>query len=141
MDVFGQPESAEIRIPKTTEQKDRIFFQRMLSEGVRNSSAYRRLKLAMDYWCALWFWPIDKADLLPTREEFLLELTLILEGNVYYTNGIKGEQLSLIPENKPKQLDLALFNELGIVDLDRLCQEHERLQLVENLAEKHRFLH
>ena len=21
----------------------------------------------MDYWCALWFWPIDKADELPDR--------------------------------------------------------------------------
>ena len=28
------------------------------------SSAYRRLKLAMDAWCALWFWPIEEAGLL-----------------------------------------------------------------------------
>ena len=25
----------------------------------------------MDYWCALWFWPIEQAHLLPTRDEFI----------------------------------------------------------------------
>ena len=36
----------------------------------------------MDYWCALWFWPIEKADLLPSRDEYLMDLQLIIEGNV-----------------------------------------------------------
>lgn len=32
-----------------------ILQQELLSENVRNSSPYRRLKLVMDYWCALCF--------------------------------------------------------------------------------------
>src|SRR6185503_18508928 len=72
--VFGQTEPNDKHRPLTTEEKDRIFFQEMLSKEVRNSSPYRRLKLVMDYWCALWFWPIEKADFLPSRAEFLLDL-------------------------------------------------------------------
>ena len=41
---------------------------------------YRRLKAAMDAWCALWLWPLDKADLLPDRRKFLMDLRMILEG-------------------------------------------------------------
>ncbi|RLB03218.1 MAG: hypothetical protein DRG59_11905, partial [Deltaproteobacteria bacterium] len=72
IDIFGQKPSKR---PKstTTQWKDRVFSEEILSVGKRASSPYRRLKLAMDYWCALWFWPIEKADLLPTREEFLFE--------------------------------------------------------------------
>ncbi|MEQ8765811.1 MAG: N-6 DNA methylase [Planctomycetota bacterium] len=46
------------------------------------SSAYRRLKLVMDAWCALWFWPIQKSRLLPSREEWLAALELVLIGRV-----------------------------------------------------------
>jgi len=37
------------------------------------NSAYRRLKLAMDSWTSLWFWPLDAAKQLPGRG-FWLEL-------------------------------------------------------------------
>lgn len=46
------------------------------------SSAYRRLKLVMDAWCALWFWPLDRVELLPTREVWLRTLELVLLGQV-----------------------------------------------------------
>jgi hypothetical protein len=46
------------------------------------SSAYRRLKLAMDYWCALWFWPVEKAHLLPDRASWIAQMELILVGQV-----------------------------------------------------------
>ena len=49
--------------------KDRIRAQGVLSEGTRTASPYRRLKLVMDYWCALWFWPIRESERLPSRQE------------------------------------------------------------------------
>lgn len=48
------------------------------------SSAYRRLKLAMDAWCALWFWPIEEAGLLPDRATWLAQMELILKGQLTY---------------------------------------------------------
>ena len=44
--------------------------QQLFDTRYRHDNAYRKLKLAMDYWCALWFWEYDDADDLPTRQEF-----------------------------------------------------------------------
>jgi len=95
----------------------------------------------MDYWCGLWFWPIEKADLLPSRAEYLLDLTLILEGNLYESEPGIGEQLRLFPDTTPKQLSLNLVDEFGFVNVDHLCRENPRLGLVRDLAERYRFLH
>ena len=85
--VWGQPNAAvpsggQIR-PTANEWKDRIRAQSVFSEGTRTVGPYRRLKLAMDYWCALWFWPIREAATLPSRHEFLTEVSLVLTGNVF----------------------------------------------------------
>ncbi|MCD4822780.1 MAG: hypothetical protein K8R11_12165 [Methanococcoides sp.] len=140
--VFGQTESEKNKLKFTDNRwKDKVYQQEMLSEDVRSSSVYRRLKLVMDYWCALWFWPIEKADLLPSRHEMLLELSLILEGNVFDITAHAEEQLSIFPETKPKQLYLDMVDELGHVNVDKLCQQNERLGLVKTLGKKYRFLH
>ncbi|MDY0223130.1 MAG: hypothetical protein RBR67_18530, partial [Desulfobacterium sp.] len=139
--VFGQKTSGKKTQLTTTEFKDRIYQQEMFSKNVRDSSPYRRLKLVMNYWCALWFWPLQEADLLPSRAEFLFDLSLILEGNLYDTNVDEDGQQLMFPDTRPKQLSLNLLNELGHVDVDRLCQENKRLGLVKELAERYRYLH
>ena len=141
LEIFGQAESKDKLKFTDNRWKDKVYQQEMLSENVRSSSVYRRLKLVMNYWCALWFWPIEKADLLPSRHEMLLELSLILEGNVFDTTPQTREQLSIFPETKPKQLYLNMVDELGYVNIDKLCRENERLGLIKNLGKKYRFLH
>ena len=100
--VFGQEETMKPTAWTSTQDKDKILQQELLSENVRNSSPYRRLKLVMDYWCALWFWPIEKAHLLPTRDEFLMDLSLIIEGDVYEPQAQAGSQLMMFAETAPK---------------------------------------
>jgi len=139
--VFGRDRPGKESKITPTDWKDRVFEQEMLSRNVRNSSAYRRLKMVMDYWCALWFWPIERSGLLPTREEFMLDLNLLLEGNLYSSGSTPGEQISLFPDTMPRQLALNLVDEFGFVDVDRLTRENERLGLVLELAERYRFLH
>lgn len=141
LSIFGQDTNGQMREPTTTQWKDQVLQQELFSERVRNSSPYRRLKLVMDYWCSLWFWPIEKAELLPTRDEFFLEATLLLEGEVYDAMPVVGEQTKLFPDTMPKQLALTLKDEFGFVDVDRLCQKRPRLRLVQKLAERYRFLH
>ena len=80
--VWGQPAPARERRTTNT-WKDRIRAQGIFSEDARTASPYRRLKLVMDYWCALWFWPIEAADRLPDRDDFLNEITLVLTGSVF----------------------------------------------------------
>lgn len=137
--AFAAPESGK-RL--STRDKDRLYRQRFLAEGVRASSPYRRLRTAMDYWCALWFWPIEKASLLPSREEFLLDLAVLLEGTSQGVALVGGaDQTTLFPDDTPKQEALKLVDEFGFVDVDKLTREMPRLAAVKELAEKHRFLH
>ncbi len=138
--LFGQPEPEGGKQPTTTEWKDRKY-QELLAQKTRWGSPYRRLKMAMDYWCALWFWPIEKADLLPSREEFLLEMMLLLEGNLFDTGPEVGVTGSLFPESLPEEEAQKLVDEHGFVDVDRLAREVPHLRLVQELADRYRFLH
>jgi len=62
-------------------QKKEILKQRLLGEDhAQNTLPFKRLKTAMDAWCALWLWPIEQADKLPSRREFLEGMRILLEG-------------------------------------------------------------
>ena len=141
--VWGQEDPAH---PRRTANhwKDRIRDQGVFSRGTRTVSPYRRLKLVMDYWCALWFWPIGKADNLPTRDEFLNEVSLLLKGSVFQpglgpnqTEDLFGEEYAEHAEDIAKRIT----NEIGMLDLDRLFEQFPRLKFVDKLASQRAFLH
>lgn len=79
----------------STRDKDDIRSRGIFNTNARIASPYRRLKLAMDYWCALWFWPLDKVDQLPDRQKWLFDLNTIL--NSAGTFDLAPEQESLLP--------------------------------------------
>ena len=145
LSVFGYQDTAEDS-HTTIRQKDLIFSKLYKSEHMQNAGPYARLKFAMDYWCALWFWPIDKADMLPSRSEFLNDLNLILVGT-FSTKGnsnmLEYQQLSLFPTAQDEIV--AKINELfpgqNIVDIDNLCTLFPRLALVREIAEQNHFMH
>ena len=145
LSIFGHTDDA-VDSHTTIRQKDKIYSELYKSEHMRNAGPYARLKFAMDYWCALWFWPIDKADLLPTRSEFLFDMSLILEGtmaSVNVTDSVKGGQLSLFP-TEMEQMALDIIDIYGtdtIVDIPRLRQENPRLDLAVKIAEQNKFMH
>lgn len=139
--VFGHEEIASKETPLHVKDKRRK--QEIFSENIKNSSPYRRLRMVMDYWCALWFWPIRQADLLPTRDSFLLELQYILEGSTVQEYGAEDDkgQFHLFAETAPRQQQLDLAEKLGYVDIDGLCREFPRLELVQQIAATQHFLH
>lgn len=145
LSIFGYTDDAEDS-HTTIRQKDKIFSELYKSEHMKNAGPYARLKFAMDYWCALWFWPIDKADLLPTRSEFLFDMGLILEGtmdSVNVTDSVKGGQLSMFP-TEIEQMAMDIIDTYGtdtIVDIPRLRQENPRLDLAARIAEQNKFMH
>ena len=53
--------------------------QQLFDTRYRRDNAYRKLKLAMDYWCALWFWEYNDANDLPTREEYWADIEALLD--------------------------------------------------------------
>ena len=139
--VFGQSIENGRKASLSIQEKDRIFQEKILSKGVRPSSAYRRLKLAMDYWCSLWFWPIEKAHLLPSRDEYLIELSAILEGSVYDPTPMDGKQILAFSTEKRQPKQISTSDQYGFVDLDNLCSQFERMKLVTELSEQYRFHH
>ena len=163
--IWGQNIEAGKLYHTSTEQKDQIRTTGIFNDNAKIASDYRRLKLVMDYWCALWFWPLDKAELLPRRDEWLFELNLLLQGEVYSFNSEQGgldfsnenineqdafskpikdmfgdeePQLNLTEnEQKAQQVKTAS----GELNLEKLFKQFPRLNLVNQLADKFKFFH
>ncbi|HYD48264.1 MAG TPA: hypothetical protein VEB21_07950 [Terriglobales bacterium] len=98
------------------------------------SSAYRRLKLVMDSWCALWFWPIEQARLLPERGAWLAMLELLLLGQV--THKERWEQQDLFGLG-PRQGELELPKRVAGVETPTDAGG-DRLEALRALSEKFR---
>ena len=137
--VWGQPDPA--RAGSSNEWKDRIRRQGIFAEGT--ASPYRRLKLVMDYWCALWFWPVARAADLPSRDEFLTEVSLVLTGDVR-PPGQAPSQRDLFGDEYAEHaggMAAEILQEVGMLDLDQIFGLFPRLKLVDELAKRHRFHH
>lgn len=111
--VYGQPgEKAASRT--AVREKDMAYQKLYRSREGCGAGPYARLKSAMDYWCALWFWPISRADLLPTRAQFLSEMDLILNDPA---DAVGDRRAAGLPGPRP------------------------RLELARQIAGENRFLH
>jgi hypothetical protein len=134
------PDAAPNRSPTTTAQKDAVYQREMLSEHMRNASPYRRLKLVMDYWCALWFWPVDQADKLPTREEWWFVLETVVLGSASLT-GV--DPTDLFPETVAQpMLDFSPERDRhGHVNLDELTKALPQLHVAQSLVAEQHFFH
>lgn len=143
LNIYGHEDLAEDS-HTTIRLKDKIYKELYKSEHAQNAGPYARLKFAMDYWCALWFWPIEQAELLPTRSEFLNDMNLILVGAISTAkNTWEKGQYSLFPTEKEQLIEKVLNFIPGQseVNLDNLCALFPRLNLVRQIAEQNRFMH
>lgn len=66
--------------PETNRPSRQPIDEKKILAQKESSASYQSLKNIMDYWCALWFWPIDKAAKLPTRGQFLAHVEAMLDG-------------------------------------------------------------
>ncbi|WP_205729144.1 DNA methyltransferase family protein [Ferrimonas sediminicola] len=138
--------------------------KRLHEQHQGKSSTYHQLKTIMDYWCALWFWPIDSADQLPNRQTYLDELELIVKGAIEVeqpTAGAEGApqgQLALgsggaglnhtddlfadmAEEPISRQQPLFPINGKGELQTKLLYQHLPRLELVHKLAARDCYFH
>jgi type II restriction/modification system DNA methylase subunit YeeA len=160
--VWGQPSDPDAHTTSTS-HKDQVRASGIFNEGSHTASCYRRLKMAMDYWCSLWFWPLDQVDELPDRDTFLMEMGLLLTGNVVDVRSpqqgeldwdspaeettfpattpgeleFDGHQLDLVEaENQPR-----LTDRQGQLRIEGLFQHIPRLALVDQISRRQRFFH
>ncbi|HFQ4933499.1 TPA: hypothetical protein ACGUPE_000565 [Vibrio vulnificus] len=136
------PNSARSAQRSSTNDKDKLLSQSQQS----GSAVYPRLKMVMDYWCALWFWPMESADDLPSRAEYLGEIEQVLEGyaetaSLNLVESGSG-QLGMFDEMAESQTqDLFATNNRGTVNKDFLYRIFPRLELVDKLAARYKFFH
>lgn len=73
--VWPEPTSSD----KSLKEGPSLADQEILCEILEAASgSFQRIKLLMDTWCALWFWPLDQVGELPKRESFLAAAGLLL---------------------------------------------------------------
>lgn len=104
---------------------------------------YRRLKLALDYWCSLWFWPISEYELLPSRQQYLLEMSLILTGRPTATEGTLSWVLETeLEEVEAKAVRTLLDDTDSMLEVDDLAEFMlGRLDVIKKTSATHHFLH
>ncbi len=148
--------------PLSRAQKEDVRKQGLLNEDGDLATPFRRLKLVMDYWCALWFWPITESERLPSREAWWMEVGAILEGNVVDLTpqgslellSATDEPQLLVPEVQPTlagfevQLTLqqpaeqpSLHDRFGQLRIKKLREHFPRVTVVEGIAARRRFMH
>lgn len=131
-------------------EKEQLRKKHVLNEDADIATPYRRLKLVMDYWCALWFWPITESTTLPSRDQWWLEIGAILEGNI--VDLAVQPDLPVVPDaNKLSEAPSSLFNtdkelpglvdKLGQLRISRLRQNFRNIKTVERSSSRHRFFH
>jgi hypothetical protein len=157
----NQPDPSKRTLSRV--EKEAVRRKGLLNEDGDLATPYRRLKLVMDYWCALWFWPITQSASLPSREAWWMEVGAILEGNIVDIAPQRSLDLSntapVVPqvvfpevqatmEGFETQLPLAqaadqpnLHDKLGQLRISRLREHLPRIVQVEQVAEARRFMH
>jgi hypothetical protein len=124
----GKPSGSNIPVKEKLEQE--------IYEG---SSAYRKLKLVMDYWCSLWFWPIENAKQLPTRDQYIRDCELILEGKTSGRGAISNQTgLAFKPVGENEIAEPENIDEYGI---DRIVEQSFRLKIVSDVSTNTPFMH
>lgn len=158
--------SSQKRISRA--EKEHIRQQGLLNEDGDLATPFRRLKLVMDYWCALWFWPITRSEELPSREQWWMEVGAILEGNVVDLAPTLSQQFGLdfatsaasaaeavVPDvqsdmfggvqlalsAQPQDDSPQLHDKLGQLRISKLREHFPNVKLVEGIAEQRRFMH
>lgn len=134
--------------------------QQLFDTRYRRDNAYRKLKLTMDYWCALWFWEYDDAGDLPTREEYWADIEALLD--------VDNDKLDTRTRQALERYGSLFASEDGSVSSCRMTEEeseivtktqeelltsshgsatlfaHEdslRLKIADRLAKRYRFFH
>ena len=104
-------------------------------------SAYRRLRLVMDAWCALWFWPLTTQVTPPSLDEWLGALEGLLGKQVKDAKGTDG---TLVDASSWTELETMEEVELGLAGarkVQSVVDEHEWLTVVREVTAVQGFFH
>ncbi|HBY5129555.1 TPA: hypothetical protein MIW68_22875, partial [Klebsiella pneumoniae] len=135
--VWPAENTAQVR--SSLSSKDETFSGRL-----EDNSTYQKLRWVMDYWCALWFWPIDKVDELPDRGMWLMEMETLIDGIVVterVTETAEQATGELFAYEGMVREESSLFSGAGRLKTEVLFRHLPRLAIVDALKKQHRFFH
>lgn len=146
------PEQLKAGVKDIDYHKKELLKQRLMGEDhAHNTLPFKRLKTAMDAWCALWLWPIEQADKLPTRQEFLEGMRVLLEGGFSADGSFSLGEMDdfAVPQDDlfdsgqevrdtTAKYNTSLFQETNV---EALIDEYDWLGVASNVAEQARFVH
>lgn len=137
--IYGRQTKAK-ELTLSYQQKNQLTESLQNGDGREESGEFMRLKMAMDYWCALLFWPIDKASEFPTLDEFLADMGMLLSSEVLDTaQDDKVIQVDLFTTLKPAaSVAEDASGRLQVSELKLLCPH---IAVSEELAQRYRFFH
>lgn len=137
--IYGHQTKAK-ELTLSYKEKNQLTESLQNGDGREESGEFMRLKMAMDYWCALWFWPIDKANEFPTLDEFLADMGMLLSSEVLDTaQEDKVIQVDLFTTLKPvTSVAEDASGRLQVSELKQLCPH---IAISDELAQRYRFFH
>ena len=108
--------------------------------------AYRRLRLVMDAWCALWFWPLTGEEVAPPTLEQWIQAARALLGDTRLATRSKSEhQEALSPSGEwealAEQETWVLAGAGAEMRTAVALQEHPWLRVCQRVAERQGFFH
>ena len=154
--AYEEDEQGELGL-RSYDEKEQLAAQR------NNTNApYYKLKLIMDYWCALWFWDMRDAKELPTRQQWYDDIEKIINIDLSLLEEVEtAVEEELAPKQTLKQASLfeeantqytlksyrkdkaAALKKLGEAlqsNPDSLFK-NERSKIVNQLADQYKFFH
>src|SRR5699024_9522626 len=100
------------------------------------------LRLVMDAWCAMWFWPLTDADNAPDFDEWLDTLAAILgrtgKGSKNANQVVMGSGMNWFELNDAEQTDIQFS---AALTMDRVRETHSWIKTVIGIAEQQSFFH
>jgi hypothetical protein len=137
--------------------------QRLFDTRYRHDNAYHKLKLVMDYWCALWFWEYKDASSLPTREQYWADIEAMLDvdndkldtktrqalerhgmNDLFDNVDLEDEGRTLTEEESSilvRSKQELLLGTKGQGQTLNLFEEPERFKIVQRLSDRYHFFH
>jgi len=123
------------------EKQQKIFKQIQDNDDIFEFGEFPRLRAIMNYWCSLWFWPIEKWQLLPSRKEFINDVFEQLNAIKEVPQVQEKVQTDLFESIESDSYQTDLFDSLEVQNQVNDAENNPRIKIVHELTSKLHFLH
>lgn len=144
LDLFGKADASESQSGEVVSRED---IEYKLQDP---NSAYQRLRLVMDLWSSLWFWPIvpdtSEQPLPPDIESWISALTMLVgtkSATVKKNKEVQG-QGDLLAAGSWEDVNDAEYNDRilsGMLPIAEIEAKHPWIITAKRIAARHNFFH